>query len=1408
MKKYSQNSEEFNNSVNTLEQNMQKKKNDGFFANMAGGMVADLAATPVAVIGLGEGLFRGANNAVKAAFHDDYSMSDAITDTVSDNYFMNLSDKIDRNIRDAFNIPQYEDLTPTQQAANISGQLIPLIATGGSYGLIKLGKGLNKYATKAAKKYAISRGKALSPKTIKNLGITADLAENVLYPGVQITKGAPVKQKLAEGFLQTAIPFAVNEGIRVSSDQEGIFGDYRDGPDREISLLKDNRSLKRKTPLTDDDYLKVMINEKRYEDEQRNDALKTAGLIGGAMLGSVAATRAIRKSLQKDVAPITETFNENNFMQNLSEKTQFDMATADRFAFKGDSVDQGYLNPNTASELGQDFGGKVNNAYDSGKLGFGVEMEFAPSELYNELDGLKINNKQAFDELDECLNLATGLQNDAHFYNKNLDEGFTTLTTDDFLKDVVGVDSTFVDKNNKNTRKKNKLSLENSEYMLKNSKKVEKMAENYFKHRKLIQKLKQNPQTAKILEHISAIGKNMLEVLKRSGEITPEYAEYLLKNRTIDGVYIFKPIRKKADFSFWEKIKNFALRKQTKAIRHDENLQPRSSELFGDIRGYLDAFEDNIKGTLQDIEINVMKKKILDDFVENEVKIINTKHEIAIKKEEDWSNALFSKAVFGGNINLAREAKLARKDVIAEVNKRLAVKPLGKAKLVYDDVGEIEPMTLNKLLNKDFVYDNSFDNSVKNTIDDYKQHRKGDNIITYDYRGYRYYFEVDPVLAAALKFDTETLSIVGEALRDLKSFVQKTITGTLNPAFAIPSAIMSSHEGLALLNVIGNKLKVAPDDISRIEYLKEFKFAYDQIYTEGQLQNIMSRYSKIFGLMNKDIDPKFDKFLKDTNIQAVRDNINNLLLTDIKSLGGASARPYTTERGAYYNVSQLNIDTSAFDNIRKQLNNIYGYHGAKKVLNLLGNIQNAVRETPSIALTTYFGKKTGAIVDGKLVDPKKMQEVIDIIGTLTANVGKSGSGFGLVGNLAKLTENFVNYGNIMIKSLAPKIRASGISTGFDNMIQTIRDVYDPRVPFSDIMQNVQKHSADFVKNDFVHGLFISGMLPALAAYVWNNGSTKNREYYYAHSDHDKVSKLMFMNFFGEGRHLYMPMDQEVALASNIFTAMLDGIVGMSKYQENDPAFNQSKMIMKSLARSVGLDSVPALDILANMSGYEINLNMLDENGGINPLPRDKINADLSETAYENGVFSQKTHALLRSLFGNVGAIMLGIVEEGNVGADAGNMLSSSIQSVTDNLTKSARLLTNSRTISSFNETSKTVYEKQNLLDKIASVQNKNPKQAEIYETVKMFNRNRIKPIHDEIKAIRKDIASMKATNRLANGKVISYNEKKQTSNDLNRKLQKLFAQEYKEFNRLDNVLGQMYGNNITLKNFMQKTHGE
>lgn len=1365
------------------------------------GAVSGFATIPTSLLGLGEGAWDLSKNSLKAMFSDKYSMKDAALDAIKNNFWMEQTDKLDRGIRDLFGSPQWEDMTPIEQAADLGGQLIPFVGTAGTSGLIKTGKGL----TNLAKKAAIKANPAIKYSKLQKVEKSAENLQNLLLPGVQITKNAPIKQKLTEGIAQTTIPLIMNEGMRAIGDQEGIFLDYgNDEKDLEnVKLLKDNRSLHRKTPLTDADYLMTQIDNAAIEEEQNKQALQTVGLIGGALAGSVAATRLIKSVVNKDLTPNVDVKDEN-FMKSLGDKTRFDMEVADRFAFKDKAVEEGYLSPNTASELGQDFHGKVNTMYDTGKFGYGIETNIAPAELYNELNGLKINDPTTFNEIENVLSFANKLQTDTHLHNKSNVKDKNFLSPNTFMQQKIDLANKF-DTNEPKIKKISRATGEGINWS--DVEDATKYKEEYKIFQQGLKKLRENPVTARILDNISDISKKMLDFQVKAGIISPEYAEYLKMNRTVDGFFSYKPIKRKPNYTLWEKIKNYALNKVNKAKQHDENLQARSLPATTEIRGYFESLEESIKGTLQDVETQVVVRKVINNFLEKEKDNIRSSLSNVMKAKDDWLNALFShKLMFTGAAK--QEFFESLNNLQKNIHKKIVVKPLGKAKLYFDNVSEIDAVTLNKFVDREINYKHNFDYDVRGALEDYKQHRNGDNIITYDYNGYRYYFEVDPILARSLDFSPENLTIVGEALRDLKNFVQKTITGTLNPAFAIPSSIMSSHEGLTLLNVIGKRLRLAPNDISRIEYLKEFKYAYDQIYTEGQLQSIMEKYNTILGLMTEGIDPKFGNYLKKVNIDTIRNDLRNLLLTDIKSLGGASARPYTTERGAFYNVSQLNMNTQAFDKIKQRLNNLYGYHGAKQVINLFNNIQNGVRETPSVALLTYFGKKTGAIVNGKVADPKKLQEVIDVIGTLTANVGRSGSGAGLVGNLAKLTENFANYGNIMIKSLAPKIRASGVATGVENVIQTIKDLYDPRVSFADILQNIQKHGKDFAKNDFVKGAFISGMLPALAAYVWNNGSTKNREYYYAHSDHDKVSKLMFMNILGEGRHLYMPMDQEVALVSNIFTTMLDGVLGMSKYQENDPAFQQSKMIMKSLARSVGLDSVPALDILANMSGYEINLNMFDENGGINPLPRDKINADLSETAYENGVFSQKTHALLRSLFGNVGAIVLGVAEEGNVAANNDKILSTTIASITDNMTKSARLLTNERSLTSFNETSKTVYEKQTLLDKIASVQDKNPKQAEIYETVKMFNRNKIKPIHDEIKATRKAISTVKATGRTPNGKVLSYSDKKQTTNDLNRKLQKLFAEEYKEFNRLDNLLTQLYGNNITLKNFMQKTHGE
>ena len=471
---------------------------------------------------------------------------------------------------------------------------------------------------------------------------------------------------------------------------------------------------------------------------------------------------------------------------------------------------------------------------------------------------------------------------------------------------------------------------------------------------------------------------------------------------------------------------------------------------------------------------------------------------------------------------------------------------------------------------------------------------------------------------------------------------------------------------------------------------------------------------------------------------------------------------------------------------------------------MLDYLQQSLRETPSLALTRYLGKATGAIKDNKVVDPKKLAEVINVIGTNTANVGRSGTGYGFAGGLAKFVENYIPYGNVMIKSLAPKVRASGIATGGENVAQIISDAFDPKVRYIDVLKRLQKNGSELAKNKFVEGLLFTYLMPSTIQYVWNHGSQENIEDFYALSDYEKTSKFILVNFFGKGRHLSLAKDQEVALADSLFTTMLDGIVGMSRYNPQDPAFENSRLITQSLARSVGLDSIPALDIIANISGKDVNLNLFSDEPFITDLSRNKINSDMSETAYQNGLLNQETSAMLRSLFGVVGSTMLGAAEEANVGSQNDTGITDAVQSVTDNLTKSARILTTTKNISSFNQTSKTVYNKQNLINKIASVSDKNPQQQQVYDTVKTYNRNRIKPLHDAITDMRKSINTIKATGRMEDGSVLDYDGRKAEINQMNKKLQKLFAKEYHEFENLDKLLEQMYGKNINLNNFMEK----
>ena len=91
----------------------------------------------------------------------------------------------------------------------------------------------------------------------------------------------------------------------------------------------------------------------------------------------------------------------------------------------------------------------------------------------------------------------------------------------------------------------------------------------------------------------------------------------------------------------------------------------------------------------------------------------------------------------------------------------------------------------------------------------------------------------------------------------------------------------------------------------------------------------------------------------------------------------------------------------------------------------------------------------------------------------------------------------------------------------------------------------------------------------------------------------------------------------------------------------------------------------------------------------------------------------------------------------------------------------------------------------------------------------MYNLNRIQGIQEQISLLRKEIDHIRANSKTTDGKTSSYYSRKANINELTQQLQQLYKNEYNEYNKLDSLLQQLYGNNISIETFMpQYTNGD
>ena len=1317
----------------------------------AAGAGSAITSAPSATLGLLYGIGSGVSGGLTNLFLDDKyqpTKTDIFLDAI-DNKGFETAGKIDDAVRDALGTPRYDELTRGEQILDFAGSLV----------------NPNSIIKKGATKIAPTLAKKLTPKTNMQKFIV-----NSVTPGLQITKGSTIPQKIAEIGAQTIPQLGLNEFVRNKSQQQGIFGDYRPKDEEKIQsvLFKDGRTIKGDKTLD-------QIHPKNYEildlDAERDDnAAKEILTNTGLALSTVFAPKAITKAykaapkairsdkltsfIQKQ-KQLSET-GVSDFEKAIPLSEKLDIRATDRMAFRNTAEKMNLINEQTKVDLARSISQRTDSAFNTGLIkninGSDIDFGVAPRQTKIMLRQLQLTDTSAYDDLENYIESVSRLQDQIN--RINIKNG-TKYDLKEYLENI--------------NLDQYKTDFEQVSNMMKTVKALKP-------------KIEQNPVTNKIINDISKISDGLLNLMEKSGDYTPEQIAYLRKNRTITGQLLYKPrVAKKSSKTLADWTHDLFFNREPTSHFSDVFIKYRGADkAIMDAESYYDVMEKSIKNFISSTLDNNVRYNTLKDFEQSSKNNIKQKYldkleQIKNRKSyESLPDLDFFKDM--NAIHLGYE-DLSTNTLDKNVND-----------LKFTDLLNIkEDNALTKHLNNEYSENLG---KLSKAIESKRLNK--DNIITVIHDGKRHYYQVTKTLKDAFDIDTKMPSLFYEMGSRFKTFTQGTITGfAANPTFFIRGAKYSQDEALSLMSTISKELDVKDPSIGKtiLNYSKAFK----ESYANQKANLIADDWAKEFVKTGGKFDTKQSRYLKDLTEENIRANVTKNLLTQLQLEGAKLDKPINiTQSGKFYNMSKISLNK-----VTKMLANTnLDMTTAEKHYNTLKAITDAVRSTPTVSMAQQIGEKQGSIIDNIIKDKQKIGKFVEAFNKYTANTGSFGSGKGISGSISKWIRDLVPYGDVMEQSLASKLRAT---TFVKDTKEILNDWIDPEIRYVDFFNKIGSSMSKTAKNKFVQSTFKTVGIPATIAYMYNHANQENRDAYYSLSNYDKAKGIILVNFFGDGLHAIIPIDQELGIMHNMYNMLLDTTFSMSKEQDIDPAFTNMQPLKQSLSRSMQIDTPPLIRAGFASLGYKISPSaMFTDDTFLTPM-KNVTNSDMSQTAYENGVFNAEQTEFFAATAGRWGQLLTSLIE--NTNKDNVSVPDIIKNTAKDYVISGGKLWTDR--VNTYNDTSKAVYDYQNKLATIGMIKNKNPKQNEVFDTVKLYNKNRIRPIHEAIKSVRREIQTLRTTSKTDDGTILNINDTKDAVNSLNKKLIKLYSLEYKEIQNLDNYLEQMYGKDINFNNFMQ-----
>ena len=1400
----------------------------------AAGITSSLLSTAPMVAGGIASLPEIGYHSLRGLFDKDYETGNKVLETLGNSKLMQLGSKIEEKTKNLFGVGDITDLDKEHQLAFMAGDWVPVVASGGSYGLFKVGqKALNKTVKNATKK-ALAKGLEGKAKKdfIKKRAFLTDTAMGMFIPGVQVSKKGSKLGKLFQVGLQAGPSIGMNEYIQAKNNNEGLFGDYSDDEDPErVVLFDDKRRLKGKNKvylddLNENDYSEFEIQKQKQQEEEshilRNTLMGTAA-VGAALTG---AARYTSKGQQLVGKILNATTKETPGYDGLSLAEQLNMTSIDRYSFLDKFQKDSIVEAEDVNALYRDPKNFANNAYINGKIGADFDLGVKPQDITMKIQALKETNPNMYKTFEDFLELASQAQHNARTFNIGLSDIIQdfnpNVSTMQFLrlKSNIPYKGLFATYNNEKVNK-----ALNDMYSL----------------------LLENNNTRDIINDMNILNSKLDEYKLLHNKITEEGFIQNKNNHMIFGQMLYKHrTQNMSDLSFLDRAKNYLTKSSNRSKDFDyiEIQTPRGTDnTVVNAASFLDSFEENFKNQIYALNKDITQTNLLKHGAENIKNRVNDiiadfkveVQDIFDKRINEWRDEaeklrLLHKTSDGNDIRLLEKADLLEKkanNLALALTKRIentrdfivktmAIKKIGSSKIRSTMPNSIDnPYALEKDLIGD--QDNKLYKLMYNTLKDQNNELsnlskssnraglipsiEGDEIV---------YYQMDPHFARALVVDPQITNKFAQAMFMMKNFNQSVITGKYNPFFGPTSAIMTTEELATATPKLTDMLNLKNVGIK--DYMKEIIPTAKALYTKHSVEGITRELSRRIAKLNSNnFKPGTAKYFDNkAQIRNFEDQMNQILnkpvseqtdlINEIYKSGVVSDKPINVMNDKSFTLTGK---VKLSDKIQDLLYKVHGERVGRFCSNLIYMLTDLLRDTPNLSMYTLLTKNVKAQRGLKTLNQQIFDEISKAMNTTTANNAIRGSEEGLVGAGSGAFRNFLPYGNIAINSIAPKVRAVGASKGFKELKQLGLELIDKDVRYIDILNHMQQMAKDFGTNKYIKGLFFVGIVPSVIEYLWNHSNQDNINSFYNYSDYKKGSKMIFANMLGKGRHLVIPTDQEVNIVRAMTYSTLDNMLGMSKFNPNDPAFEANNRIFEAMSRSFGLDVPNYIKVLSHASGSNIDINI----GGrdfITQLAKNQLNNDLSETAYQNGIASQEATNIINDLFGVVGSALLGAAEEGKVGYRNNTAVNDFVTSFIDRTFGNIGLIQSDKTrnIGLASKTIQDVYNKRIVMRKIASVKDKNPQQQQVYELIKDYNRNRLKPIQEQISLLRKDIINVRSNTKTADGQTKSYYSRKAKTNELTNQIQRLYKNEYEEYNKLDSLLQQLYGNNITMETFM------